>query len=133
MLKAAGFALRKTYSKKMAKILHSDSMIKTRVDELVKDSECKVLKKLQALSFFNSMRHCERFLLTRVGRKNSKTVFLKAIKIKRVNCSVNTIVNNNFFLNEKVFLFFTKTQKNVYIIRRSIYFCDYYFLFFSEM
>ena len=55
MLKAAGLVLAKTYSKKMAKIslcyYLSDTMIKTPIDELAKDIQCKVFKKLHALPF----------------------------------------------------------------------------------
>ena len=46
MLKAAGLVLRKAYSEEIAKILLSDSTIKTPIDELAKDIECQVLKKL---------------------------------------------------------------------------------------
>ena len=49
MSKAAGLVL----GKKMAKISLSDSAIKTLIDELVKDIECQVLKKLQPSLFFS--------------------------------------------------------------------------------
>ena len=56
MLKAVGFVLGKTYSKKITKISLGDSTIKTPINELAKYMECKVLKKLQASLFlFNSM------------------------------------------------------------------------------
>ena len=42
--KAVGLVLRKTYSKKMAKISLSDSTIKTFIDEPRKDIECQILK-----------------------------------------------------------------------------------------
>ena len=51
MSKAAGLVLGKTYNKKMAKISLSDFTIKTTIDELAKDMECQVLKKLQASPF----------------------------------------------------------------------------------
>ena len=54
MLKAADLVLGKTYSKKMAKISLLDSMIKSAIDELAKDIECQILKKLQATLFFQS-------------------------------------------------------------------------------
>ena len=37
----------------MAKISLSDSSIKSSIDELAKDIECQVLKKLQASNFVN--------------------------------------------------------------------------------
>ena len=51
MSKAAGLVLGKTYNKKMAKISLSDFTIRTTIDELAKDMECQVLKKLQASPF----------------------------------------------------------------------------------
>ena len=54
MLKAAGFALGKTCSKKM-KISLSDSMIKTPNDELAKDMENQVPQKL-LVSLFCSIQ-----------------------------------------------------------------------------
>ena len=50
MLKADGLVLGKTYSKTMAKTSLSESMIKTPIDELAKDMECQVFKKLQSIS-----------------------------------------------------------------------------------
>ena len=45
--------LGKTYSKKMAKISLSDSIIKTPNDELPKKMERRVFKKLQVSLFFS--------------------------------------------------------------------------------
>ena len=55
---------------------------------------------------FFATRHCQRILLTRVGRKNSKkTVFLKTIKIDRVNDFVHTIVSlKDFEVTSKDFV-----------------------------
>ena len=53
MFKAADRVLEKTYSKKLAKI--TGSTIKTPIDELAKNIDYQVLKKLQASPFFNSM------------------------------------------------------------------------------
>ena len=56
MSKAAGHVLEKTYSKNMAKILLLDFPITTPINELAKDMECQVLKKLQVpLFLFNLM------------------------------------------------------------------------------
>ena len=56
MFKEANLILEKTYCKKMAKISLSDCTIKTPVDELAKDAECQVLKKLQPSPFFSFQR-----------------------------------------------------------------------------
>ena len=54
MSKAAGLVLgKKALSKKMTKTLLSDSTIKTPIDELAKDREYQVLKKLKVSLFFN--------------------------------------------------------------------------------
>ena len=50
----AGLVLGKPYSKKRAKILLSNCMIKTPIDELAKDMKCQVLKNFQASLLFNS-------------------------------------------------------------------------------
>ena len=44
--------LREANSKKLGKISLSDSSIKTRINELAKDIECEVLKKVHASPFF---------------------------------------------------------------------------------
>ena len=52
MLKASSLVLGESNSKKLAKILLSDSTIKTRIDELANDIECQVLQKIQASPYF---------------------------------------------------------------------------------
>ena len=54
MLKATSLVLRETNSKKLAKISLSNSTLKTRIDELANDIECKVLQKMQASPFLSS-------------------------------------------------------------------------------
>ena len=53
MLKATNLVFGETNSKKLAKISLSNYTLKTRIDELANDIECKVLQKMQASPFFS--------------------------------------------------------------------------------